>query len=361
VAKFKLMKKIFAITIIFLTISQFLTAKAEYVVYPSLGYSNETGIYAGGLAYLRYNSLKSDSTSQKNLIYFSTEISEKKQYSIHLMPKIHFKNDKYTILSNLKFKHWPSTFYGIGNEHILGTEEQYTKREYDIEFEVTKRITNTWQAVLIYELSHFQIKKIEENGLLAIGEMPGSEDNITSGVGFSISYDKRDSDTYPQNGCLYNFKSVIFSNIFVSDYSFIRNEIDLRNYISISPNYVLAFQGYFSTVSNEIPFNKMSYLDDNMRAITANKFIDRHSIVFRVENRIFPWSNPLLERFGFVAFLETGEVAGNLEELSLNGLKLSYGAGLRISFLMNERLNVRLDIGFGEQNKSLSIGSKEEF
>lgn len=355
------MEKIFTITILLLTFHQLLIAKVEYIAYPSLGYSDETGIYAGGLAYLRYGGIENDSTSFKNLIYFSTEVSEKKQYSIHLLPKIYLNNGKYTILANVKFKHWPSTFYGIGNKHIFDVEEEYTKREYDIEFEIRKKITNIWQTAFIYEFSHFQIKKLEENGLLAIGDIPGSEDNITSGVGLSLSYDTRDSDTYPQNGSLYNFKSVLFSDFFVSDYSFIRSEIDLRQYVSIFPNQTLAFQGYFSTISDEVPFNKMFYLDENMRAITANKFIDRHSIVFRIENRIFPWSNPLLERFGFVAFLETGEVAGSLEEFSLNGFKLSYGVGLRISFLMNDRLNVRLDIGFGEQNKSLSIGSREEF
>ncbi len=355
------MKKLSTTAILLLTIWPLLLAKAEYVVYPSLGYSNETGIYAGGLAYLRYGSIENDSTSQKNLIYFSTEVSEKKQYSIHFMPKINLKNGEYTMLANAKFKHWPSTFYGIGNEYISGSEEQFTKREYDIEIELKKRVTDTWQAAFIYEFSQFQINELEEDGLLENGEIPGSEDNVTSGVGFCISYDRRDSDTYPQYGYLYNFKSVLFSSIIASDYSFIRSEIDLRNYFSIFPNQTLAFQGYFSTVSDEVPFNKMSYLDDNMRAVTANKFIDRHSIVFRVENRIFPWSHPLLERIGFVAFLETGEVAGSMEEFSLNGLKLSYGAGFRISFLMNDRLNVRLDIGFGEQNQSLSIGSREEF
>ena len=355
------MKKLLTIAILLLTICQLLLAKAEYVIYPSLGYSDETGVYAGGLTYLRYDSIENDSTSQKNLIYYSFEVSEKKQYSIHLMPKIHFKNGKYTILTNVKFKHWPSTFYGIGNRHISGAEEQYTKREFDFDIEVVRKVTNTWQAALTYEFSHFQIKEMEEDGLLANSDIPGNEDNVTSGIGFSVSYDKRDSDTYPQNGCLYNFKSILFSDIFASDYNFIRSEIDLRQYLTIFPNQTLAFQSYFSTVSNEVPFNKMSYLDDNMRAVTANKFIDRHSIVFRIENRIFPWSHPLLERFGFVAFLETGEVAGSMEEFSLTGLKLSYGVGFRISFLMNDRLNVRLDIGFGEQNKSLSMGSHEEF
>ena len=355
------MKKLFSIAILFLIICTHLIAKTEYILYPALGYSDETGIYAGGLAYLRYSSIKNDSTSQKNLIYLSTEVSEKKQYSILLMPKIHINNGKYTVLANLKFKHWPSTFYGIGNEHVFSIEEKYTKREFDIDLEIMRKVTDTWQTALIYELSHFQIIELEENGLLAIGDIPGSEDNITSGIGLSLSYDTRDSDTYPQNGCLYNFKSVLFSDVFASDYSFVRNEIDLRQYVAIFPNQTLAFQSYFSTVSDEVPFNKMSYLDDNMRAITANKFIDQHSIVFRIENRMFPWSHSLLERFGIIAFLETGEVAGSIEEFSMNRLKFSYGAGLRISFLMNDRLNVRLDIGFGEQNKSLSIGSREEF
>ena len=355
------MKRTFTIAILLFTFSQLLIAKLEYVVYPALGYSDETGVYAGGLAYLRYGSVETDSTSQKNLIYYSNEVSEKKQYSIHFMPKIYLKNGLYTIVANVKFKHWPSTFYGIGNEHVSDTEEQYPKREFDIEFEVRRKITDIWQVTPIYRFSNFQIKKMEEDGLLANDDIPGNEDNVTSGIGVSICYDSRDSDTYPQSGLFYNFKSVLFSEIIASDYNFIRNEIDLRHYTSVFNNQTIAIQSYFSTVSDEVPFHKMSYLDDNMRAITANKFIDRHSVIFRIENRIFPFSHPLLEKFGFITFLETGEVAGNLKDFSVNRLKFSYGAGLRISFLMNDRLNVRLDIGFGEQSRSLSMGSREEF
>ncbi len=355
------MKKIFTIAILLFTLFQLLLAKLEYVVYPSLGYSDETGIYAGGLAYLRYGGVESDSTSKKNLIYYSNEVSENKQFSIHFMPKIYLNNGLYTITTNMKFKHWPSTFYGIGNEYIEGSEEQYTKREFDIDLVILRKITDIWQIAPVYEFSYFQIKEMEEDGLLMSSNIPGDEDNITSGFGLSLFYDTRDSDTYPQNGFFYNLKSVLFSDIIASDYNFIRSEIDLRHYISVFPSQTLAIQGYLSTVSDEVPFHKMAYLNDNMRAITANKFADRHSIVFRIENRIFPWSNPLLERFGFVTFIETGEVARDLEDLSINKLKLSYGAGLRISFLMNDRLNVRLDIGFGEQNRSLSMGSREEF
>lgn len=354
------MKKIYITAFLLFTFSQLLNAKFEYIVYPAFGYSDETGVHAGGLAYLRYGGVDTDSTSQKNLIYYSTEVSEKKQFSIHFMPKIYIGNGLYSIVANVKFKYWPGTFYGIGNEYIPGIEEQYTKREFDAEFEVRRKF-NKWQITPVYELSHFQIKKMEEDGLLASGDIPGTNDNITSGIGMSLSYDTRDSDTYPQNGLFYKLKTVLFSNLLGSDYDFVRNEIDMRHYISVFPNQTLAVQGYSSTISDEIPFHKMAYLNENMRAVTANKFIDRHSIVFRIENRIFPWSNPLLERFGFVTFLETGEVGENLEDLSLNGLKLSYGVGLRISFLMNDRLNVRLDIGFGEQNRSLSMGSREEF
>jgi len=355
------MKKIFTIAILLFIFSQLLLAKLEYVVYPSLGYSDETGVYAGGLAYLRYGNVERDSTSKKNLIYYSNEVSEKKQFSIHFMPKIYLYNGLYTITTNMKFKNWPSTFYGIGNEYAESSEEQYTKHEFDIDLMILRKNTDTWQIAPVYEFSYFQIKEMEEDGLLMNSNIPGNEDNITSGFGLNLFYDTRDSDTYPQNGLFYNFKSVLFSNIFASDYDFIRSEIDLRHYISVFPNQTLAIQGYFSTVSDEVPFHKLSYLNDNMRAITANKFIDRHSIVLRIENRIFPFSNPLLERFGFVTFIETGKVAGDLGDLSINRLKLSYGAGLRISFLMNDRLNVRLDIGFGEQNRSLSMGSREEF
>ena len=355
------MKITFVTAILLLTLLQHLPAKTEFAVYPSLGFSDETGIYAGGLTYIRYNCINGDSTSKKNLIYFASEISEKKQFSIHLKPELHFYKQRYTLITNFKAKHWPSTYYGIGNNYNPEISERYTKRKFDIEVEVIKNISKFWQASLIYDLTNYRIVKMEENGLLASEEIPGSEDNITSGLGFAINYDKRNSNTYPINGYQYSFKTIFFSSLFASDYSFLQNEIDLRYYIPIFPSQTLAIQTYFSTISDKVPFHKLSYLDDNMRALTSNKFIDRNALVFRLENRIFPWSSQLLERIGFIIFFESGEVAESLDDFSIDGLKLSYGAGFRVSFLMNDRLNVRLDIGFGEKNRSLSMGSREEF
>jgi len=45
--------------------------------------------------------------------------------------------------------------------------------------------------------------------------------------------------------------------------------------------------------------------------------------------------------------LGTGRVAGSYSELSFDGFKLSYGAGIRVKVDSKHNTNLRLDFGFG--------------
>ena len=92
-------------------------AKPEIAGYPSLGYSNETGFFGGGSVYLRYRSTQFDETVPKNVFYLTTEYSQKKQFSLKFEPEIRLLNGLYTISTKLKYKYWPSNFYGIGNDN----------------------------------------------------------------------------------------------------------------------------------------------------------------------------------------------------------------------------------------------------
>lgn len=356
------MKNLFLLSLfLFFSFMQNIEAKTEIVGYPTFDYSNETGFCIGGLIYIRYRPQHFEENVPKNLIYLSTAYSEKKQFGIYFDPILYLQNGRYAVSFPIEFMKWPSKFYGIGNNTSKENKEDFTPQQLNIQFNLKRIITQYWSISLHYEFNKYNILKVEEDGLLKTGNVKGSDDNLISGTGFSISMDQRDSNSYPKRGYLYCFKPLFFTDILGSEYNFIKYSLDLRQYFSITPKQVLALQGYFSCIQKDPPFHKLSYLNNYMRATTPNLFIDRHMAIFRSEYRFFPWETKILERIGFVGFMEVGQVAHELGEFTGKAMKFNYGFGLRYSFLMDDRFNLRIDLGFGGESGALSIGSEEVF
>jgi hypothetical protein len=336
-------------------------ARPEIAGYPSLGYSTETGFYGGGSVYLRYRPESFNETVPKNIFYITSEYSEKKQYSLKFEPKIHLLNGLYTISSKLKYNYWPSNFYGIGNDNNKNDSEKFTSNEFSFILDWQRRLSDNLAISLMYDFSKYEIEKMEEDGLLDVGSIPGNEGGINSGLGWQISYNRRNAEFYPTKGGLYSFQMMSFNKTSGCDFDYLKYSLDLREYFSSSETQVIALQGYFSFIKGDPPFDRMSYLDDHMRGVTANLFIDHHAAIIRTEYRVFPWQYGFRNRLGFIVFLETGQVAHEFNEFAIENLKLNYGFGFRFSFLLEDRLNLRFDVGFGEVNGNISMSSREVF
>ena len=70
---------------------------------------------------------------------------------------------------------------------------------------------------------------------------------------------------------------------------------------------------------------------------------------------------PLIWRFGLVAFAGFGQVAPELNQVSINDLKPSVGLGLRFTLIPEQKVNLRIDFGIGKDNSSFNIDFMEAF
>ena len=357
----RIMKSFILLILISLPLCNTIFAESEFAGYPIFGYENQTGFYGGGLVYMRNRPKHFDASIPPNSYYLSLEYSEKKQFLVKFEPKIHLKNGLYTLSSTLNFKKWPSKFYGIGNNSTLDNAEDFTPNEFGCTFDVKRKLPKNWDISLIYDFSHYEITKMEEGGMLISGEIPGSKGGFNSGLGLQISYDSRNEESYPTKGELLSFRAMNYNKIIGSDYNFGEYTFDLRKYLSFSDKHVLALQGYISLTSKNPPFYSMPHLDKHMRGMTPNLHIDKQIAVLRAEYRFFPWEKGFLRRMGFVVFAENGQVADQPKNFSIANARSDLGFGLRYSFFMEDRLNLRIDIGFGEEDWNFSISTGEAF
>ena len=85
-----------------------------------------------------------------------------------------------------------------------------------------------------------------------------------------------------------------------------------------------------------IPFGRDSYIDEN------------RDIGF--------WN-----RFGAVGFVGVGSVLDDLAKQTFSNIKLTGGIGLRFLLFPEERINLRIDAGFGTQKPAFYIFVRESF
>ena len=128
--------------------------------------------------------------------------------------------------------------------------------------------------------------------------------------------------------------------------------MDYRKYMKLlSKKNILAlqFRANFTSGSN-IPFYKLPKLggDDRMRGLShKNLYIDRQSYFLQAEVR-----QELFWRFGGVLFAGMGDVASGVGDFSWNNNRFIYGLGGRFQALKDEKMNIRLDIGFTDNGQS---------
>jgi hypothetical protein len=104
-------------------------------------------------------------------------------------------------------------------------------------------------------------------------------------------------------------------------------------------------QGVASLNEGDVPFRQMGTLgsENYMRGYYNGRFRDNHMVAMQGEFRFKIWG-PL----GATLFGGAGNVGHDFNDLNYN-IKPNYGFGLRGLVLRKEKINARMDIGFGEK------------
>jgi outer membrane protein assembly factor BamA len=136
-----------------------------------------------------------------------------------------------------------------------------------------------------------------------------------------------------------------FAPILGSNYLYTSYVLDLRRFLRIYRNQVLALQVLGNFNVGEVPLRSLAMLggSSTMRGYYAGRFRDKNAGLLQAEYRV-----PLFWRLGAVGFADMGNVGPELSEVNLQQFKYSYGGGLRVALNQQEKLNLRLDYGIAK-------------
>ena len=155
-----------------------------------------------------------------------------------------------------------------------------------------------------------------------------------------------------------------------SQFEYVSQSLDVRKYVTVSRTGVMAFQFLGNFNQGNVPVRSMANIGSGtiMRGYYDGRYTDKNLMAVQAELR-----QHLIHRVGMVVFAGVGRVANHFSEffksqsqtssnkLSFSGLKPSLGAGLRFAVDKGEKLNVRLDVGFGRRSNGVYLNLSEAF
>ncbi|MCB5262868.1 MAG: outer membrane protein assembly factor [Candidatus Cloacimonetes bacterium] len=347
------------ILILLLMAGVLIQARTSFTAYPYLAYSSETKIMVGAFSFLKYDISESEAEAVEFDILGNTIYSQNKQFLFVIIPR--FVYHDWELESDLLFRSWPDSFYGLGNFTDQEVSEPFTSSQYSAEFILRRNLDYSVSVALISALGWHQPKKVQPDGMYESTDMLGKQDSFHSGLGFSLKYDSSDGSYFPRQGLTLETKQLWHDVALGSDFDFQTSKYDARFYLPIGQEQVLAAQSDLEINSGQVPYYMYPELGARLRAYDSKRFIDKVRISQRIEHRSFPFSGKFSKRIGFVVFGETGQVANDFDLIRLKDWHFSAGAGLRFSILPQERLNLRADIGFGKDSVNFIINAREVF
>lgn len=324
------------------------TRKASFMPIPVFGYAQETGLELGvGVLYSFFVDRK-DTTNRSSNFYGAASYSTKKTYNLTIKGDAWSKGNLYHAITEIRFRRMPFDFYGLGNNTHNADEDPLVQEQIKLAFDLEKTFVKNAYTGVSLGFEDYQFEDRTTGGIF-------DQDNRILGrtggnvilVGLSQSYDTRNSNNYPTKGFFGRVTYQYAPDFFGGDnFNGSQIKLNLRNFWTVGPKFVLAAQGFYSTIqSKDTPFYMLQQLgsDALMRGYYAGRYRDKNLLAAQAELR-YRYSN----RFGAVIFAGTGTVWGH-SAFAMDTFKPNYGAGIRYFFDPAKGLSVRLDYGIGEK------------
>ncbi len=320
------------------------TKKTIFLIFPELGYAQETGFKAGIFGTYSFYLDTNITRTRNSNINFNSFYTAKNQFNLSNYTSLWTKENKAHITADISFINFPLNFYGLGNETAKISEQlldiRRTRAIIEYEFLVKKNIYLGYY--LSFQNDNYETKN---QGIFNQLNPNGSAGGNLAFGGLSLLFDNRDYPTYAKKGAYHKIQVRYAPEVLFNDYDVFRFNLQSRKYKSISDEIVLAGMINYQFVGgNSVPFYLLNELGNEnlMRAYYSGRFRDEQLIAAQTELRWWP-----LKRFIFAAFVGTGNVFG--KNSPSDNLKPNYGAGFRYVFDIASRQSLRFDYGFGEK------------
>jgi hypothetical protein len=325
------------------------------VIVPLLLYTPETHVGFGGL-FVHFFRPPPDSKQRVSSFAFFAIGTTRRQAILEAHPDFYAYSGALHLFGKVEYQYFPDSFWGVGPHTQDEDEERYTRSRFRVKAGAQYRIIGPLNAGLSADVMDYHATYAAD-GIFANETFIGEEGGVTSGFGPSVLYDTRDSTVNAHSGTLLSSTLLWFSDP-LSAYTFRKFVLEARQFFDLGNNHALGARFYGEIQGGEVPYYHLAMLggDEMLRGYYFGRYRDETLAAVETEYRY-----PIYWRFSGVAFAGAGSVSPTVSDLLHEPIRWAVGGGGRFSLSDSERLNLRLDAGFGIGTWGVYFTAREAF
>ncbi len=270
----------------------------------------------------------------------------------------------------LKFEYddGPSDYWGVGYDiaREIGESDddvtEFERRAFELPVVLNFRVGKSLFAGLNVDYIDMQVDERSPTQEASPDFLTYGDEITLAGAGGQITFDTRDVTLNPYSGWYLNAKATFYRDGLGSDEEFEIYEVDYRGFYQIGrPGRTLAWQLYGQLAQGEVPWIRKPKVgsSSDLRGYTDGRFIDDAAAWALVEYRHMTDSELWkLGRNGFVAWAGVGFIGEDFGDFGGHHLP-NVGVGYRLE--VQERTNLRLDVGWGYDEVGVYLNFNEAF
>lgn len=334
------------------------------IVLPVVVYTPETHFGVGGLGVMLWKNQHQEiktRTSNAELLFLYTS-----RHQIIFIPRytIFTSGEKYMFEGfGEELINFRDNYYGVGDDTPIANREIITYNVLGWENRVGRRVFKDKHLFAGLETRYIKFYDIrtEPGSHLETEKTAGYQGSRSFGIGPAMTWDERDNVVNPSKGFYWDVRYSFYSKALGSTNEYHRLIIDFRKYITLNAAHhrILALQVFNNFVRGDAPFKELAEFGGPrvLRGYYRGRFRDNYVSAFQAEYR-----TPLYKRLGMVVFAGVAKVY-DPTHVNLDDLHTAWGAGLRYTINKKERLNLRLDWGYGDPDRPgyFYLGFAESF
>ncbi len=332
-----------------------LTRKFDFSVLGGPHYSSTTelglGVMAAGLFRLDRENL---TLPPSNATLFAN-VSTSGFYVLGLRGNTFFRGGRFRLDYTGYFYSMPSDFWGVGFYNGRdSTKTRMERQQVKVRTDFMYRFFPAWYVGIDAEFNYTRGKDIGHLSYIPAGQ---HTEYASTGLGFFFQHDSRDVITNPYRGWYLKLDQIFYPRWLGNrDGFFTSTEVTADFYTRLWKSAILAFDVHGLFHAGHVPWTMLSSMGggSRMRGYYEGRYRDKNLMEAQMELR-----QRIYKRIGAVVWVGGGTVFPEFGALRFGHVLPNYGLGLRWEF--KNRVNVRVDYGFGKDTHGLVFNINEAF
>lgn len=322
------------------------TRDSEVAAVPALFTTPETG-WGGGGALVYLGPQKGE---RRDFGLAGMSYTERRQFLSVGYFESYAASKNWAWEASYRLTNYPDYFFGVGRHTRLEDRELYTMVSKDYGSGIRWLPLPRLQLGLGLREENTTFTEFEKRGAIGMETVPGAKGGKSRFAILSVRYDTVDDPFSPRRGLWFRWDMKRDNRAFGGTFESTKQTVNASYFVPILADASLGTQLYLETINGEPPWYQLAQAGGRnlLRGYFMGRYRDRNMAVAQTE-----WRQDLFGRWGWVAFAGAGQVGERLLDLKERDLLASGGTGIRYKLTEQQRINVRLDLGWAREEGPL--------